>query len=214
MYKARDFGTVKMGNSSYSKIVGIGGVCIETNVGSTMMLKDVRHVPDLRMNVFSTLAMDRAGYCNYLGNGRWKLTKWPLIVARGLACCGSYRTHVKTCKKKFNKIKIFEKTPKMSVGINGAETKRVKFSLPNSALEEEVVGDEEYEDAKATWDDDEVKDPRGLEQGEQYPPLEIVKPHEKRTTGKHHTISFKNNWASNEGEPRDWIKDIQDEINY
>ena len=38
----------------------------------------------------------------------------------------------------------------MSVGINGAETKRVKFSLPNSALEEEVVGDEEYEDAKAT----------------------------------------------------------------
>ena len=59
-----------MGNSSYSKIVGIGDVCIETNVGSTMMLKDVRHVPDLRMNVFSTLAMDRAGYCNYLGNGR------------------------------------------------------------------------------------------------------------------------------------------------
>ena len=154
------------------------------------------------------------GYCNYLGNGRWKLTKWPLIVVRGLACCGLYKTHVKTYKKKFNKIKIFEKTPKMGVGINGAETKRVKFSLPNGALEEEVVGDEEYEDAKATWDDDEVKDPRGLEQGEQYPPLEIVKPHEKRTTGKHHTISFKNNWASNEGEPRDWIKDIQDEINY
>ena len=41
MYKARDFGTMKLGNSSYSKIVGIGGVCIETNVGSTMMLKDV-----------------------------------------------------------------------------------------------------------------------------------------------------------------------------
>uniref|UniRef100_A0A7N2N5X0 Uncharacterized protein n=1 Tax=Quercus lobata TaxID=97700 RepID=A0A7N2N5X0_QUELO len=48
----------------------------------------------------------------------------------------------------------------MNVGINGVETKRVKFSLPNSASEEEVVGDEEYEDAKATWDDDEVKDPR------------------------------------------------------
>ena len=35
-----------------------------------------------------------------------------------------------------------------------------------------------------------------------------------RTTGKHHTVSFKNNWASDEGEPRDWIKGIQDEINY
>ena len=27
-------------------------MCIETNVGSTIRLKDVRHVPDLRMNVF------------------------------------------------------------------------------------------------------------------------------------------------------------------
>ena len=69
-YKAGDFGTVKLSNSSYSKIVRIGDVCIETNVGSTMMLKDVRHVPYLIMNVFSTLATDQAGYCNYLGNGR------------------------------------------------------------------------------------------------------------------------------------------------
>ena len=101
----------------------------------------------------------------------------------------------------------------MSVGINGVKTKRVKFSLPNSALEEEVIGDEEYKDAKATWDDDEVQDPRGLEQGGQYPPLEIVEPHEKKTTGEHQIVSFKNNWSFDEGEPRDWIKDIQDEMN-
>ena len=61
---------MKMGNSSYSKIVEIGDVCIESNVGSTMMLKDVRHVPNLRMNVFSTLTIDQAGYCNNLDNGR------------------------------------------------------------------------------------------------------------------------------------------------
>ena len=59
-----------------------------------------------------------------------------------------------------------------------------------------------------------MEHPKGLERGEQYPSLEIVEPHEKRTIGKHHTISFKNNWASDEGEPRDWIKEIQDEINY
>ena len=58
MYKAGDFGTMKMGNSSYSKIVGIGDLCIKTNVGSTVMLKDVQHVPNLRMNVFSTLTID------------------------------------------------------------------------------------------------------------------------------------------------------------
>ena len=72
-----------------------------------------------------------------------------MVVASGHACCSLYKTHVKTCKKKFNEIKNFKKTPKMSVEINGVETKKVKFSLPNSASEEEVVGDEEYEDAKA-----------------------------------------------------------------
>ena len=91
--------------------MGIGDVCIETNVGSTMMLKDVRHVSDLRMNVFSTLAMDRAGYCNYLGNGRWKLTKGSLVVAKGHACCDMYMTYAKTYKKKLDEIKDFEKTP-------------------------------------------------------------------------------------------------------
>ena len=67
---------MKMSNSSYSKIVKIGDVCIETNVGSTVMLKDVRHVLDLRMNVFSTLAMDRAELVMENGNllrGHWLL---------------------------------------------------------------------------------------------------------------------------------------------
>ena len=57
-YKVGDYGTMKMGNSSFSKIVVIGDVCIKTNVGSVVMLKDVQHVPNLRMNVFSTLAID------------------------------------------------------------------------------------------------------------------------------------------------------------
>ena len=74
-YKTGDFGVVKMGNSSYSKIVGIGDVCIKTNVGCMLILKDVWHVLDLRMNVLSTLALDQAGYSNHLGNGIWKLCK-------------------------------------------------------------------------------------------------------------------------------------------
>ena len=53
-----------------------------------------------------------------------------------------------------------------------------------------------------------------LSKGEQYPPLKIVEPHEKRITREHRIVSFKSNWASNEGEPSDWIKEIQDEINY
>ena len=84
-------------------------------------------------------------------------------------------------KKKFNEIKDFEKTPQLRVRIDGDDTKRVKFSLPIS-VSDEVIGDEECENAKAIWDDDEMKDLGGLEKGEQYPPLEIVEPHENRTT--------------------------------
>ena len=80
-YKAGDFGVEKMGNSSYSKIVGIGDMCIKTNVGCMLILKDVRHVPNLRMNVLSTLALDQASYSNRLGNGRWKLCKGLLVIA-------------------------------------------------------------------------------------------------------------------------------------
>uniref|UniRef100_A0A2N9GXF9 CCHC-type domain-containing protein n=1 Tax=Fagus sylvatica TaxID=28930 RepID=A0A2N9GXF9_FAGSY len=175
MYKAGDFSTVKMGNTSYSKIVGIGDVCIKTNVGYTVILKNVRHVPDLCFNLISTPVMDRAGYCNHLGNGRWKLAKGPMVVARGRICCGLYRTRVK--------------------GL-------VKFSLPENATDEGV-----------TCDDDEVKDSKNLEQGERAPALEMVEPYEKRSARECRKDNFKNIWSSDEGEPENWIKDIQGEIN-
>jgi hypothetical protein len=69
-YKAGDFDTVKMGNIRYVKIVGISDVYIKTNVGCTLMLKNVRHVSDLCFNLISTPVIDLAGYYNHLGNGR------------------------------------------------------------------------------------------------------------------------------------------------
>ncbi|KAK9997899.1 hypothetical protein SO802_017502, partial [Lithocarpus litseifolius] len=50
--------------------------------------------------------------------------------------------------------------------------------------------------------------------GEQHPALEVDEPHEKRSTGEHRIVSFKNMCAFVEGEPRDWIKEIKDEISY
>jgi hypothetical protein len=224
-YKAGDFGTVKMGNTSYSKIVGIGDVCIKTNVGFTVMLKNVRHVPDLCFNLISTPVMDRAGYCNHLGNGRWKLAKGPMVVARGRICCGLYKTRVKACKKKFNAVGTIEKTPQSRVNVNCVTPKRVKFSLPDSATDGGVIcDDDEVKDSKnleqgeraptlEMVDDDEVKDSKNLEQGERAPTLEMVEPNEKRSAGECRKDNFKNIWSSDEGEPENWIKDIQGEIN-
>ena len=50
-YKVGDFGTIKMGNSSHSKIIGMDDVCFETNRGCKLTLKDVRHVPDLHLKI-------------------------------------------------------------------------------------------------------------------------------------------------------------------
>ena len=88
-----------------------------------------------------------------------------------------YKTHVRACEKKYNAVKVFEKTQQLRVDINGVVAKRVKFSLPESDLNEKVIFDEKYHDARKN---DEVKDCEDLEQGE----------------------------------PRNWIKDIQGEVNY
>ena len=46
-YKAGYIGCVMMENTANSNIVRIGDICIQTNVGYRLMLRDVRHVPDL-----------------------------------------------------------------------------------------------------------------------------------------------------------------------
>jgi transposase InsO family protein len=94
-YKAGDFGMVRMGNTSNSKIVGVGNIRVQTNVGCTLILKDVRHIPDLRLNLISGNILDKEGYESYFGKGIWKLTKGSLVVAKGKSCCSLYKTHMK-----------------------------------------------------------------------------------------------------------------------
>ena len=61
---------------------------------------------------------------------------------------------------------------------------------------------------------DEVKDCEGLEYEEQDPPIKIVEPLKRRCTEEHQVVSFTNIWASDEGQPTKWIRDIHCEINY
>ena len=82
-YKAGDFRCVKMGNIVSSNIVGIGDIFIQTNVGYQLKLQDVRHVPDLSLNLMSRIALDKEDFQNNFGNGRWKLTKGTMVVAKG-----------------------------------------------------------------------------------------------------------------------------------
>ena len=82
-YTPGDFGVLKMGNDGLSKVVGTGTVCLEIGNGMKLVLKDVRHVPDIRFHLISVGRLDDDGYSNSFSNSKWKLTKGSLVVARG-----------------------------------------------------------------------------------------------------------------------------------
>ncbi|VFQ70960.1 unnamed protein product [Cuscuta campestris] len=81
-----DYGVLKMGNDGRSQVVGIGVVVLETRTGMKLVLKNVRHAPDIRLNLISTSVLDDEGYMSTFGDGQCKLTKGSLIVARGKKC--------------------------------------------------------------------------------------------------------------------------------
>ena len=65
-----DFGMMKMGNHVTSKIVGIGEVTLMTENGSKLVLNEVRHVPEICLNLISTGKLDEAGMTNQFGADR------------------------------------------------------------------------------------------------------------------------------------------------
>lgn len=74
---------MKMGNCVTSKIVGIGVIMLMTNTGHKLVLKELRYVPDMHLNLISVGKLDDAELGNHFGGGKWKLTKGSMIVARG-----------------------------------------------------------------------------------------------------------------------------------
>ena len=64
-----------MGNDSYADIVGIGDICVRANTGYTLILKDVRHVLEICLNLISTHVLNKEGYGSYFRDGKWRLSK-------------------------------------------------------------------------------------------------------------------------------------------
>ena len=65
-----EFGNVKMWNSAYCKIIGIGDVYMNINTLCKLHLKDVRHVPEIRLNFISTDTLDGMGYHSFYDEGK------------------------------------------------------------------------------------------------------------------------------------------------
>ncbi|RVW62633.1 Retrovirus-related Pol polyprotein from transposon TNT 1-94 [Vitis vinifera] len=74
-YTSGDFGSVRMGNDGSAKAIGMGDVCLETSNGTMLTLKNVKHIPDIRMNLISIGKLDDEGFCNTFRDSQWKLTR-------------------------------------------------------------------------------------------------------------------------------------------
>ncbi|BBH02603.1 hypothetical protein Prudu_013229 [Prunus dulcis] len=65
-YTNGDFINVRMRNDKLSKIVGRRDVSFKTNTSCHLVLKDVKYVPDMRLNLISIGLHDDEGYINRL----------------------------------------------------------------------------------------------------------------------------------------------------
>ena len=72
-----------LSRNGVSKVIGVGDGCLQTNMGMQLLLKGVKHAPDVRFNLISVQMVDDGGYDGHFGSGKWKLTKGNLVVARG-----------------------------------------------------------------------------------------------------------------------------------
>ena len=69
-YTNGSFGWVKMGNEAKCEIVGMEDVELETSIGCKLVLKDVKHVPEMRFSLISVGKLDNEGYHSHLGKGK------------------------------------------------------------------------------------------------------------------------------------------------
>ena len=89
-YKSIDGGKVLMGNDFSCRIIGTGKIAIKQYDGGIKVLKNVRHIPELRRNLISLGALEDEGYGYKSINGSLKITKGSLIVMKGDKINGLY----------------------------------------------------------------------------------------------------------------------------
>ena len=104
-YTSGSFGLIRMGNETKCEIVGMGDVELETSIRCKLVLKDVRHVPEMRFSLISIGKLDDEVYHSHLGEGKWKLTKGSLVLARGKKNNTLYKTKARLVKREVNIIK-------------------------------------------------------------------------------------------------------------
>ena len=80
----------------------MGDVELETSIGCKLVLKDVRHVPEIRFSLISIEKLGDEGNPSHLEEGKQKLTKGSLVLAKRKKNNTLYKTKAKLVKKEVN----------------------------------------------------------------------------------------------------------------
>ena len=81
-YVPRDFGHFLLGDDESCKIVGMGKVRIKLNNGNEWMLKYVRHIPSMKINLISVGKLGDSSCLSTFGKTWWKVTKGALVIEK------------------------------------------------------------------------------------------------------------------------------------
>ena len=77
-----------------TKVISIHNAIFMTDIGCKLVLNDVRHVLDVRLDIVSTGKLDDEGYPNHLSVRRRKLTKASPIISKCQKLNSLYLMHV------------------------------------------------------------------------------------------------------------------------
>ena len=83
-----------MGNSSKSKVVGLGKVCLKMTSGKELVLNDVLHVPDIHKNLVSGSLLSKHGFKLVFESNKFVLTKNGMYVGNGYMESGLFKMNV------------------------------------------------------------------------------------------------------------------------
>ncbi|RVX00702.1 Retrovirus-related Pol polyprotein from transposon TNT 1-94 [Vitis vinifera] len=103
-YTSGDFGSVRMGNDGSAKAIGMGDVRLETSNGTMLTLKNVKHIPDIRMNLISTGKLDDEGFCNTFRDSQWKLARGSMVIAKGNKSSSLYLMQARVIDSSINAV--------------------------------------------------------------------------------------------------------------
>ena len=82
-YVQGDFGQVHLGDNKPYKIVGMCKVLVKQHTGNQWILKEVRHVPDLKQNLISIGHLGGEVCVTTFTDKAWNVTKGALVIAKG-----------------------------------------------------------------------------------------------------------------------------------